>query len=167
MAWILTPSSNRFRTSPERWRGIADDGLAVQELFPGQEHRGAVIAHRAGEDDLVSGRAAAPDTPGKRTSPTPAVVMKTLSAEPLGTTLVSPVTMATPASAAVACMDSAMVRKVSISRPSSRMKEADSTRGRAAAVSRSFTVPATAKRPISPPGKKMGSTTKESVVKAN
>ena len=113
------------------------------------------------------GRAAAPDTPGSRTSPTPAVVMKTLSAEPLGTTLVSPVTMATPASAAVRRMDSAMVLNVSISRPSSKMKDADNTRGRAAAVSRSFTVPATASRPMSPPGKKRGSTTKESVVKAS
>ena len=47
------------------------------------------------------------------------------------------------------------------------MKEADSTRGRAAAVSRSFTVPATANRPMSPPGKNRGSTTKESVVKAS
>ena len=56
-------------------------------------------------------------------------------------------------------MDSAMTLKVSISRPSSRMKEADSTRGRAAAVRRSFTVPATARRPISPPGKNKGSTT--------
>ena len=114
------------------------------------------------------GRAAAPDTPGRKTSPTPAVVMKTLSAEPLGTTLVSPVTMATPASAAVCTHglgnDPA---RVSISRPSSRMKEADSTRGRAAAVSRSFTVPATANRPMSPPGKNRGSTTKESVVKAS
>ena len=60
-----------------------------------------------------------------------------------------------------------MAFRVSISRPSSRMKEADRTRGRAAAVSRSFTVPATASRPMSPPGKKRGSTTKESVVKAS
>ena len=74
--------------------------------------------------------------------------------------------MGTPASAAVSRMDSAMACKVSISRPSSRMKEADKTRGRAAAVSRSLTVPATASRPMSPPGKKRGSTTKESVVKA-
>ena len=35
-------------------RGVAGDGLAVQEFLPGQHHRGAVIAHRAGEDDLVA-----------------------------------------------------------------------------------------------------------------
>ena len=64
-------------------------------------------------------------------------------------------------------MDSAMACNTVISRPSSRMKEADNTRGRAAAVSRSFTVPATANRPMSPPGKNRGSTTKESVVKAS
>lgn len=48
------------------------------------------------------------------TRPTPAVLMKTPSACPRSTTLVSPVTMETPASAAV----SAMVRTISRSRSS-------------------------------------------------
>jgi len=117
--------------------------------------------HRAGEDDLIPGRAAAPDTRGPGPAP-PGGGDEDLVGGALGHYLVSPVTMATPASAAASRMDSAMVCNRAISRPSSRIKEAESTRGRAAAVSRSFTVPATAKRPMSPPGKNSGSTTKES-----
>ena len=51
-------------------------------------------------------------------------------------------------------------------KPSSIIKEAARAIGRAPAVSRSVTVPATASRPMSPPGKNRGSTTKASVVKA-
>ena len=46
------------------------------------------------------------------------------------------------------------------------MKAAASASGRAAAVARSFTVPATASRPMSPPGNLSGCTTWASVVKA-
>ena len=45
-------------------------------------------------------------------------------------------------------------------------KAAARASGRAAAVARSFTVPATARRPMSPPGKRSGRTTWLSVVKA-
>ena len=45
------------------------------------------------------------------------------------------------------------------------MKAAARWSGRAPHMARSFTVPLTASRPMSPPGKKIGVTTKESVVK--
>ena len=56
------------------------------------------------------------------TQPTPAVLMNSLSALPLGTTLVSPVTICTPAAAAAWAMLSTTRRRVSIGNPSSKMK---------------------------------------------
>ena len=47
------------------------------------------------------------------------------------------------------------------------MNAAARYRGRAPLIARSFTVPLIAKRPMSPPGKNIGVTTKESVVNAN
>ena len=57
-------------------------------------------------------------------------------------------------------------RSSAIAKPSSMTKAAASASGRAAAVARSLTVPATARRPMSPPGKRSGCTTCASVVKA-
>ncbi len=54
----------------------------------------------------------------------------------------------------------------SIGRPSSRMNPAESASGRAPHMARSLTVPCTASEPMSPPGKKSGLTTNESVEKA-
>ena len=50
--------------------------------------------------------------------------------------------------------------------PSSMMNAAVRNSGRAPLIARSFTVPLTASRPMSPPGKNNGVTTKESVVSA-
>ena len=47
------------------------------------------------------------------------------------------------------------------------MNAAERNRGRAPPTARSFTVPWTASLPMSPPGKKIGRTTNESVVNAN
>src|SRR5215207_474833 len=52
-------------------------------------------------------------------------------------------------------------------RPSSTMNPAESATGRAPAIARSLTVPFTASSPMSPPGKKRGRTTNESVVNAS
>ena len=57
-------------------------------------------------------------------------------------------------------------QRSAIGRPSSRMSPAESASGRAPHIARSFTVPCTASEPMSPPGKKSGWTTNESVVKA-
>ncbi len=92
--------------------------------------------------------------------------MKRPSQAPRSTTLVSPVTIGTPTSRAVSAMLAQMAFKLSRANPSSMMKAAASASGRAAAVARSFTVPATARRPMSPPGKVSGCTTWLSVVKA-
>ncbi|MNI72496.1 hypothetical protein D3C73_1284430 [compost metagenome] len=54
-------------------------------------------------------------------APIPAVLINSLSAAPRCTTLVSPVTMAMPASRAVAAMLLTTVFSVSIGRPSSRI----------------------------------------------
>jgi hypothetical protein len=86
--------------------------------------------------------------------PTPVVLMKTPSPFPRSTTLVSPVTMRTPDSAAAACMERAMVQRSSMGKPSSRMNPVERARGVAPHMARSFTVPWTASEPMSPPGKK-------------
>jgi hypothetical protein len=82
--------------------------------------------------------------------------MKTPSPLPRSTTLVSPVTMATPAAAAAAPHGGHDARRVVDRQPSSRMKPAESASGRAPHMARSFTVPWTASEPMSPPGKKSG-----------
>ena len=110
--------------------------------------------------------AAAPSSCATTISPTPVVVMKSPSAAPRSTTLVSPVTMGTPASRAVAAVLAHSSRRSASANPSSMMKAAASASGRAAAVARSLTVPATERRPMSPPGKVSGCTTWLSVVKA-
>ncbi len=110
--------------------------------------------------------AAEPSSWATTISPTPVVVMKSPSAAPRSTTLVSPVTIGTPASRAVAAMLAQTARSSSRAKPSSMTKAAASASGRAAAVARSLTVPATERRPMSPPGKVSGCTTWASVVKA-
>ena len=89
----------------------------------------------------------------------PAVVMKIPSPLPRSTTLVSPVTMDTPASRAASRMDTTTDSRSAIGSPSSRMNAALSDSGRAPHIARSFTVPLTARSPIVPPGKKSGCTT--------
>ncbi len=95
--------------------------------------------------------------------PTPAVVTKRPSAAPRGTTLVSPVTTRTPAASAASAMSATIARSSAIGKPSSSTNAAESQRGTAPAMARSFTVPCTARWPIEPPGKRRGCTTNESV----
>ena len=72
------------------------------------------------------GRAFAPDTSIPcGTTPTPVVLMNTPSPLPCSTTLVSPVTTATPASRAAAAIDCTMRFRSASGKPSSRMKLAD------------------------------------------
>ncbi len=98
------------------------------------------------------------DTP-RGTTPIPAVLMNSLSAAPRSTTLVSPVTMATPAWSATRLMLATTRRRMPTSSPSSSTTPHDRNSGRAPLIARSFTVPATASVPMSPPGKNSGSTT--------
>src|SRR5664280_1344728 len=117
---------------------------------------------------LSPGRARSAEiSTGLSITPSPVVVMNTWSPLPRLTTLVSPVTSRIPASLAASRMDSTTRRRSSAASPSSRMKAAARYSGRAPHMARSFTVPLTASRPISPPGKKIGVTTNESVVKAS
>ena len=81
--------------------------------------------------------------------------------------LVSPVATGTPAAAAARAIDAAMRRRSATANPSSTTKPAESATGCAPATARSLTVPLTASSPMSPPGKKIGLTTYESVVKAS
>ena len=89
----------------------------------------------------------------------PAVLMKSPSPLPRSTTLVSPVTIGTPAAPRPRRIDATTRRSVSIGRPSSRMKPALRYSGRAPHIARSLTVPFTASVPMSPPGKNSGRTT--------
>ena len=100
-------------------------------------------------------------------APIPAVLMKIPSPLPLSTTLVSPVTISTPAAAAARCIDATTRRKVSMGNPSSMMKPALKYSGRAPHMARSLTVPFTASVPMSPPGKNRGRMTYESVLNAS
>ena len=63
-------------------------------------------------------------------------------------------------------MEATMRLRSASGKPSSRMKAADKNSGVAPPTARSLTVPCTASLPMSPPGKKSGRTTNESVVNA-
>ena len=104
---------------------------------------------------------------GVSITPSPAVVTYRPSPLPRSTTLVSPVTMPTPAAAAAACIEATTFSSVAMGKPSSRMKPALSQSGRAPHMQRSLTVPLTAILPMSLPGKNSGLTTCESVVNAS
>ena len=71
--------------------------------------------------------------------------------------------MGTPAVRAASAIDSTTRRNSSIGKPSSMMKAAVSASGAAPLMATSLMVPCTASLPMSPPGKKSGVTTKESV----
>src|SRR6185437_451825 len=101
------------------------------------------------------------------TIPIPEVLIKIWSPLPRSTTFVSPVTSETPAAAAASRIDSSTRRKSCIENPSSIINPAERYPGRAPHIARSLTVPWTASLPISPPGKKIGFTTYESVLKAS
>ena len=103
----------------------------------------------------------------------PEVFIKILSANPFCTTLVSPVTIlkSTPlldklTSSIVFLIDISIFSRSFNGKPSSSIKERLKTKGVQPVVARSLTVPHMDNFPISPPGKKIGSTTKLSVVKA-
>ncbi len=72
--------------------------------------------------------------------------------------MVSPVTILTRFLEAVFLMDSRIFSRVAISRPSSMIRARDRYSGLAPDTTRSFTVPLTHRVPMSPPGKKIGST---------
>ena len=80
--------------------------------------------------------------------------MKMPSPLPRSTTFVSPVTMETPAAFAASAIDRVILQRSSIGSPSSRMSAEERASGRAPHIARSFTVPWTAREPMSPPGKK-------------
>ena len=77
-------------------------------------------------------------TPDLRVSAKPAIAVLIgigvlfgfAAGRPEYTNIMSPVAMLTPHSAAVCCMEAAMAFRISISSPSSRIKEADRARGR-------------------------------------
>ena len=106
------------------------------------------------------GRARLPEISQRcETMPMPAVLMNSRSALPCGTTLVSPVTTATPAASEQRPTE-AITRSSSASgNPSSMIRARLKAIGRAPRMHRSLMVPCTARAPMSPPGKKSGSTT--------
>ncbi|OPY93197.1 MAG: hypothetical protein A4E73_00361 [Syntrophaceae bacterium PtaU1.Bin231] len=85
--------------------------------------------------------------------------MKTPSAAPRATTLVSPVTMDTPAVFAASAMERVIDFRSSMGNPSSRMNPALNISGIPPQTERSLMVPWTAIDPMFPPGKKIGSIT--------
>src|SRR5450830_68620 len=97
--------------------------------------------------------------------PIPAVLMMIPSSAPFSTTFVSPVTIAVSTSWVASSIDATILRKSLMANPSSITIALVRASGAAPIIARSFTVPDTESRPISPPGKKMGLTTCVSVVK--
>ena len=89
------------------------------------------------------------------------------SPRPRSTTLVSPVTICTPASLAAAEAEAITRLSVPVGRPSSIISASERYFGSAPHIARSFTVPQTASLPMSPPGNSSGVTTKLSVEKAS
>ena len=70
MACTAQSGLEEFEDDFAQRRGVAGDGLAAfQELLPGQQHRGAVIAHRAGEDDPVARGRGRARNPGAQDQP--------------------------------------------------------------------------------------------------
>jgi hypothetical protein len=118
----------------------------------------AVVAERAGHQHAVARPGRSPEIAPSGTTPTPVVVMNTPSPLPCSTTLVSPVTMGTPASRAAAAMESTM-RQVG-QREAFLQDEAGREVQRARPITAtSLTVPCTDRQPMSPPGKNSGETT--------
>ena len=74
--------------------------------------------------------------------------------------------MGTPAALAAAAMAPTTRSRSATGKPSSMTKPAERAKGWAPHAARSLTVPLTARSPRHPPAKKIGETTKESVVKA-
>lgn len=95
----------------------------------------------------------------------PEVLMKILSAFPRSTTFVSPVKASRLRQRLRASICTTR-QNSPIGVPSSRMKPTERKSGRAPRIARSLTVQWAASFPISPPGKKLGFTTYESVLKA-
>ena len=91
--------------------------------------------------------------------PIPAVFINNLSAQPLLTTLVSPVTICTPAFLAAFCILATTLRKVSMGKPSSKIMLQVRYKGFAPLTAKSLIVPLIANSPMSEPGKNKGSTT--------
>src|SRR5271167_3029997 len=96
-------------------------------------------------------------------TPTPVVVTNMPSAAPLGTTLVSPVTICTPALAAAAAMSATISFSSAMGKPSSSTNAAEIQDGTAPDIAKSLQVPWMASSPMEPPGKRLGCTTNESV----
>ena len=96
--------------------------------------------------------------------PIPAVLMAMPSRAPRSSTLVSPVTRLAPHSPRAWSMDRTIRSRSSTRNPSSMIIPQESAIGRPPIMARSLTVPHTEILPISPPGKKTGRTTWESVV---
>ena len=89
-------------------------------------------------------------------TPAPAVVTNSPSAAPLGTTLVSPVTICTPALAAAAAISATISFNSAIGKPSSSTNAAEIQAGTAPAIARSLQVPWMASSPIGAAGKTPG-----------
>src|SRR5207253_1009356 len=155
------------RLAPERVRAQCGE-RAVRLLRRHRGHQPALAGdvERIEAQHLAGAAAIESETPSG-TSPTAVVEMKTWSPLPRSTTLVSPVTSCTSHSAQAARIEATIRRRSSSGSPSSRMKAAAMNWGRAPPTARSLTLPVIASFPMSPPGKKIGLTTNESVVTAS
>ena len=95
------PPQQRRRSSPSSGGAVAFDVGSQRMLAARDQDRRAMVAQQAVDDHHVAGlRARRRDRRPCGTTPTPAVLMNSLSQAPRSTTLVSPVTMTTPASSA-------------------------------------------------------------------
>ena len=96
-------------------RAIARYRRLQRHVSAGAENGRAMVAEQAvDQDDVARPTRCAPRSIPGRITPMPVVVMNSLSQAPLFTTLVSPVTIFTPASRAVAAIERAIWRRRSI-----------------------------------------------------
>ena len=153
---------------PQRARVRLDVGVEV-ELAAGQHDRRAVVADRARDEDPVARRERRRRQARRagRRRPMPAVVQ----VHRVGSGRARRPSCRRRRSARrrprrPRAIASTSARRSSAARPSSSTIASVSASGRAPATARSLTVPFTASSPIEPPGKRIGFTTKLSVVNA-
>ena len=167
-----------FNASAIKWfSGAASLFTTVSKPYPSLKDRRATPWFPMGPDAMMTSLSATPESFGHshlnardfRISamlwsrcgerlPIPLVFMNNPSAAAFSTTLVSPVTILTPADLAVEFRLRMIVCSSSVEKPSCMTIAHDRAMGVAPMTDRSLTVPATARRPMSPPGKNSGLT---------
>ena len=164
------PASSSSASTTGHSERVSDSIVGVElELAAGEHDRRAVLADRARQQDAVARADRVGDRSGRagrarRCRRCRRTCRRRRRARPPSCRRRRSPPRPPRAAAAIA---STSAFRSSAARPSSRISDSVSARGRAPDTARSFTVPFTARSPIEPPGKRSGFTTNESVVNAS